>query len=226
MPNSSEYTEVLRNSIAVAGVAISVCAVIASIVVNIFGDDLRSLFRRPDLEITLPDLKGEWTIIKDKQKQAIDRAIYFHAVVTNKKPARVAFDTELFLIECTVTQEGQSPRIQPMPCPLPIQPRRKFNGVRHDRVNIGVTPFAYDLFRCVEKPKRLKVLLNGDYPNNLEPWIVGAGELEFVIEARATNAKSQRTRLNVKWDGYFPEESEGLFNHFQINHSTYEQHIS
>ena len=221
-----ESIEIIRNSILGANVAISVCAVVASIVVNIFGDDLRAMLRRPALVITLPDLKGEWTIIRDKKNTVVDRAIYFHAVVMNKKPARIALDTELFLVECSVTPVGQTPKNQPMPCPLPIQARRRFNGIRHDRVNIGVTPYAYDLFRCRENSKRLKVLLNGDYPNNLKPWITGAGELQFVIEARATNAKSQRTRLTIKWDGHFPDESEGLGDHFQIHHSSYDQPIS
>lgn len=191
-----------------------------SFLIAIFGDDLRAWLRPPDLKIKLPDLKGEWTVLRDKQKIKTDDAIYFHAVIENEKPARIAKDSELFLIECSTTHSGQSKKKQPLPCALPIQARRRFNGKRHDRVDVGVAPFAYDLCRCL-RSGRFEIRLNCGYPNNFEPWIEGAGELEFSIEARATNGRSRKLRITIAWDGIFPEQFDGLGNHIQITHEDF-----
>lgn len=212
-----EFTELLRGSVTLLGVLISVSI---SFLIAIFGDDIRAWLRPPKLRITLPDLKGEWTVLRNKEKKITDEAIYFHAVIDNEKPSRIAHDCELFLIECFVKYEGQDRQEQLLPCALPVQARRRFNGKRHDRVNIGVAPFAYDLCRCL-RSGRVEILLNCGYPNNFEPWLEKAGNLDFTIEARATNGRSDKVKILLSWDGIYPEKSEGLGGHIRIKYQCF-----
>lgn len=193
----------LSASIALIGIAISLG-------IAIYGDDIRSFCRRPKLCVTLPDVGGEWTVLGGG-----DPAIYFHALVQNCTPARVANSVELFITECVVTPSGGKAIRQPLPCPLPIQARREFNGQRHQQVNIGATPYAYDLFQC-RFAKHLTVLLNCNFPNNFKPLLKGAGTLEATVQALGINASSNKVFVRVEWDGSFPSEGAGLEPHIKL----------
>jgi len=210
------YTIAATSSIPVGllSAAIALIGIIISLAIAIYGDDIRSACRRPKLCLTLPDECGEWTVLGGG-----DPAIYFHGLVQNTTPSRVAHAVELFVTECIVTPSGAKPIKQPLPCPLPIQARRKFNGERHNQVDIGATPYAYDLFRCWST-KELKLLLNCDYPNNFRPILKGAGAISVVIQALGINASSNKVFVTVEWDGVFPQERSGLSPNLKICHKT------
>lgn len=196
----------------VAGCGV-ILSVAMSLVIAIFGDDLRALFRRPKLWISLPDLEGEWTILTDHEtKKITDHAIYFHALLKNQKPFRIARDVELYVIECTVSDVERENTPMPLPCPLPIKARRKHSGVE-----VGAAPFAYDLFRCLESSRRIELLLNCNRPNNFTAWISQKGTMRLTIEARGMNAVSNKLIMKVSWDGVFPKEVDGLGQHLVVS---------
>jgi hypothetical protein len=207
---------ILANNAAIGllSAAIALVGILISLAIQIYGDDIRAFCRRPELRIVLPDLCGEWTVLSDKS-----RAIYFHAIVHNNTPTRIAKSVELFVIDCVVTPEGQTPRRQPLPCPLPVQARREFDGKRHTQIDIGSTKYAYDLFRCNEG-HRFSLLLNGNCPNNFKPWLKGPGTIEVAIEATGLNANSNKLFAKIAWDGVFPEERDGLEPHIRITQKT------
>lgn len=193
---------------------IALTGILISLAIAIYGDDIRAFFRPPDLRLVLPDLSGEWTVLGDNSP-----TIYFHAILHNKTPTRVAKSVELFVTECTVTPKGEQSRTQPLPCPLPVQARREFDGKRHTQIDIGSTRYAYDLFQC-KKGHRFSLLLNCNRPNNFMPWLEGAGKLDLAIEATGLNTTSNKIFVTVEWDGIFPEESSGLQPHIRITHKT------
>ena len=111
--------------------AIALAGVVISLVIAIYGDDIRAFCRRPNLRLLLPDLSGEWTELSDKS-----RAIYFHAIVQNDTPTRIAKSVELFVTECIVTPKGKESRKQPLPCPLPIR------AVSYTHLTLPTTPYV------------------------------------------------------------------------------------
>ena len=201
----------LSTILPLVGVLVSVGV---SIGIAIFGDDLRAYFRNPKVCLLLPDLEGEWTILRGGQL-GTEAAIYFHALVKNTQPARLAKDLELFIESCEITDSKGAKRKEPLPCPLPIQSRRKFNGERHGMVDVGATPFAYDLVRC-RASNGFEVMLNCDYPNNFKPFLRGPGTIEFVIQALGSNCASDKIAIQIEWDGVFPKEQDGLGEHVKI----------
>lgn len=212
----SKISMLLANSISVGllSSAIALTGIVISLAIAIYGDDIRSICRRPKLCLTLPDECGEWTVLAGG-----DPAIYFHALVRNCTPARVANAVELFVTECTVTPRGRTPGRQPLPCPLPIQARREFHGKRHHQIDVGATPFAYDLFQCRDT-KHVLLLLNCNYPNNFKPKLTGPGTMSITIQALGTNASSNKVFVEIEWDGIFPVEDSGLAPHLKITHKT------
>ena len=195
--------------VAVSGIILSV---VGSFVIAIFGDDIRAFCRRPKLRILLPDSEGEWTVLTGDHDNP---AIYFHILIENCTPVRVAKDVELYILECEVSDVDRKNLKLPLVCPLPISPRRKFNGVKHDRIDIGAVSFAYDLVRCLKSGKT-ELLLNCSRPNNFTAWIKGSGLMKLLLEARGTNAVSNRLLVKIVWDGVFPSQAEGLGVHLII----------
>lgn len=194
--------------------AIAMTGILISLTIAIFGDDIRALLRRPKLLLSLPDLHGEWTVLSNGTP-----AIYFHGLVENSTPYRVAHGVELFVSECVVTRLGHAPEKQPLPCPLPVQARRKFNKVRHNQVDIGAVRYAYDLF-CLLSTKELSLLLNCDRPNNFKSSLTSSGTIEIEIQALGINASSNKVFLKIEWDGSFPLESYGLEPHLRLTYKT------
>ena len=198
-------------SIGVISALIALFGIIVSFFIAIFGDDLKAFWRKPKLSLRLPDIGGEWTVLRNSnQKVGGNPAIYFHALLENKTPPRVAKSVELFVFECTVTPEGRTPCIMPLPCPLPVKARRD-----HSAIDIGSTPHAYDLLRCVNDAK-LELLLNCNTPNNFKPRLEGPGTLDIAIQATGLNTSSNKMWIKIKWDGVFPKESNGIEPHIKI----------
>jgi hypothetical protein len=207
----------LGPSVAASGVLISAAV---GFVIAIYGDDIRAFCRKPKLCISIPDPEGEWTVITDNTtRKIIDNAIYFHVLLENEKPTRIARDVELYILECVVSDTQRNNVKMPLPCPLPIQARREFKGQRHDRIDVGGALFAYDLIRCL-RSGRIEVLLNCNRPNNFAAWIQGKGSMSLWLEARGVNAASNRLFVNIQWDGVFPEENAGLGSHITITVKT------
>jgi hypothetical protein len=200
--------------ISLLSATIALIGILISLAIAIYGDDIRSICRRPKLCLVLPDECGEWTVLEGG-----DPAIYFHALVRNCTPARVANAVELFVTECTVTPRGWKPERQPLPCPLPIQARRKFHGKRHHQIDVGATPFAYDLLQCRDT-KHVMLLLNCNYPNNFKPKLTEPGTMRITIQALGINASSNKVFVEIEWDGIFPSEDSGLAPHLTITSKT------
>ena len=212
----SKNSMLLATSIGIGllSAAIALTGILISLGIAIYGDDIRSICRRPKLCLTLPDECGEWTVLRGG-----DPAIYFHALVRNCTPARVANAVELFVTECTVTPRDGTPERQPLPCPLPIQARREFHGMRHHQIDVGAAPFAYDLFLC-RGTKHVLLLLNCNYPNNFKPKLTGPGTMSITIQALGINASSNKVFVQIEWDSIFPDKDSGLAPHLTITHKT------
>jgi hypothetical protein len=195
-------------AVAVAGILISAAV---GFIIAIYGDDIRGICRRPKLVISLPDLKGEWTVLTGRDGNTTDEAIYFHVLIRNQKQSRIARDVELYVTECVVSDADRVNARMPIPCPLPIKARRGHNGIE-----VGSAPYAYDLLRCL-RSGRIELLLNCNRPNNFTAWITRKGTMKVGIEARGVNAVSNKLVVTFTWDGVFPKEVDGLGGHLTIS---------
>lgn len=188
-----------------------VLSAVASLIVNIYGDGIRARFRSPKLRVTVVDPCGEWTLLGSGKRVP---AIYFHVLVENEKPSRVAKNVELLITECFISDCQRDIYKLPLASPLPIKARRSDTGVNGSWLDIGAAPVGYDLIKCEQA--FLTILLNCNYPNNFECWIRGEGSLRFTLQALGTNAASNKLFVDVAWDGIFPADQALRENHLRL----------
>lgn len=195
--------EWLAAAAAFAGVIVTVILAI----IAIWSDDIRAQLRRPRIALRLADPEGEWTYLGNP----VHEAIYWHTIMKNLTPSIIANEMEVVIIRCEITKKSGLIEKLACPSPLPIKARRN-----HDAVNLGASEVAHDIFCCRKTEGDLRVLLNGNRPNNF-PCEIHSGEvIEIEIRAQGLNAVSNTLVIRVIWHGSFPPKVTGLTGHMKI----------
>jgi hypothetical protein len=192
-------------------IAISLLALVVSVLALFWGDAIRRLFVRPKLSVSLLSGKGHKTIWNNEIPM-----YFYHLRVKNSRR------TPAMNVEVLLTRLEYAPSIGADFKPVDLRNRIQLawpypNLPNHQqRPTIG-PEYLCDLGHLEKKINEEPVFRLQTYikPEDFES-VKPREKMQLEIKAVAENAESEPLRLEIYWDGMWTEDSASLAEHFQI----------
>jgi hypothetical protein len=190
--------------------AISLLALVVSVLALFWGDAIRRLFVRPKLSVSLVSGKGHKTVWSN------EIPMYFYHLRVKNSRRTPATNVEVLLMRLETAPYGHPlvpvdlrNRIQ-LAWPYPNLPNHQ------QRPNIG-PEYVCDLGHLEKKINEEPVFMLQTYikPDNFES-LRPRQRMRLEIKAVGENAESEPLWLDIYWDGEWTDDSTSLADHFQI----------
>ena len=206
-----------------AGLLIQAIGVAASAVIALFaimGEQIRARFFGPKLALTLFKPQGEITYNVSRSDQERIPVRYYHFKVVNKRKGLVAQNVQVVLLSIDSPYKGGENQLTSLGgrLPFPWAFRERTAGLEEKLYysNIGADDLC-DL-ACLEEGEREKLRILADPWQVITDQVLIGPNQKAVIEAVAVadNAQSNRIRLELFWDGQWPENDDDALEHIVI----------